>query len=91
MAPPRSGMLPEHTDYRDDGCEVAPACLECPLVRCRYDERGGRKAMEARERHHEIRTAYLDGNTDVDSLASEFHVSRRTVFRAVEKLRGGAR
>ena len=31
---------PEHVDYRDEGCELAPECLACPLPRCRHDDPG---------------------------------------------------
>src|SRR2546426_10940407 len=37
----RGDSLPERTGYRDDGCELHPQCLTCPLPRCRYDEPGG--------------------------------------------------
>jgi hypothetical protein len=29
--------LPEHTDYRDDGCDLYARCLTCELPACRYD------------------------------------------------------
>lgn len=29
--------LPEQMHYRDDGCSIAPRCLDCPLPACRYD------------------------------------------------------
>jgi len=32
-------LLPEHTEYRDDGCRVHPSCLSCPLPACVYEER----------------------------------------------------
>ena len=34
---PTMDMLPEHFPYRDDGCDVSPSCLRCPLPRCKYD------------------------------------------------------
>ena len=33
----RSDTLPENTRYRDDGCDAALTCLECPLSLCKYD------------------------------------------------------
>ncbi len=41
----RSDALPEHAQYRDDGCDVHPHCLTCPLPRCRYDEPGGLRSV----------------------------------------------
>ncbi len=29
------------TSYQDRGCEVAPACLRCPLAECKYDNERG--------------------------------------------------
>lgn len=26
--------LPEYTRYRDEGCEAAPSCLNCPFPHC---------------------------------------------------------
>lgn len=23
--------------YRDDGCDVSPTCLQCPLPQCKYE------------------------------------------------------
>lgn len=37
----RNGTLPENTVYRDDGCDIHPHCLTCPLPVCRYDVPGG--------------------------------------------------
>ena len=36
----RRDTLPEHTDYRDTGCDLSRSCLRCPLARCKYDARG---------------------------------------------------
>ncbi len=72
--------------YRDTGCSLYPSCLKCPLPECRYDtpslsermlERGGRNA--------EIRALRADG---CDSLTLErwFGVSRRTIYRIIQKV-----
>lgn len=34
----RREALPEHATYRDTGCDLAPSCLSCPFVHCRYDK-----------------------------------------------------
>ena len=31
---PLQDSLPEAHHYQDDGCDLAPACLRCPLPRC---------------------------------------------------------
>jgi len=79
----RSDALPEHLDYRDDGCDLFPSCLSCPLPRCRYDVPGGVRAMLNQERDHQIRVLREDVGLSVDDIAERFQVSRRTVFRAL--------
>ncbi len=36
-------LPPEYCHYRDEGCEFADSCLNCPLTECIYDEPGGRQ------------------------------------------------
>ena len=76
----RSDSLPEHTRYRDDGCEVSPSCLTCPLPRCRYDEPGGLRGLVNSYRDGQMLELRLKG-APVEALAERFGVSRRTVFR----------
>ncbi len=76
----RSDSLPEHTRYRDDGCEVNPSCLTCPLPRCRYDEPGGLRAMVNSYRDGQMMELRMSG-VPVEAIADCFGVSRRTVFR----------
>ena len=84
----REDALPEHVDYRDSGCDLFPSCLSCPLPRCRYDEPGGVRAMLNRTRDREIRRMRRDDRVPVNEIARRFHVSRRTVFRALEGAHG---
>jgi len=76
----RADALPEYTRYRDDGCDVHPHCLTCPLARCRYDEPGGLRALVNAKRDREIVEMRLSG-TGVGELAGRFGLSRRSVFR----------
>ena len=76
----RADALPEHTRYRDDGCDIHPHCLTCPLPRCRYDAPGGLRALLNARRDRQIVEMRLMG-VPVDDLAWRFGVSRRTVFR----------
>ena len=45
------------TVFEDTGCEVAPACLACPLPRCKYDMTG----RELRQYFRLQRQQQLDG------------------------------
>jgi hypothetical protein len=78
----RSDALPEFTRYRDNGCDVHPSCLTCPLPRCRYEEPGGLRALLNKTRDQEIVGQRARG-VPVSELASRFGVSRRTVFRVL--------
>lgn len=83
-APPlrrvRSDALPEEIDYRDDGCDIHPRCLTCPLPRCRYDEPGGVRAMLNAYRDEQVVALRRDG-ARIDQIAERYSLSRRTVFR----------
>ena len=35
-------LKPEFCHYKDEGCEYAPSCLECPYPQCLYDAPRGR-------------------------------------------------
>ena len=86
----RADALPEYTRYRDDGCDVHPTCLSCPLPRCRYEEPGGLRALLNAYRDQQIVRLRLRG-VPVDELAIRFGVSRRTVFRVLESRGVGQR
>ena len=73
-----SDYLPENQHYRDDGCEIAPRCLACPLPACRYDlppKRAGALLREAQLQE------LLAAGLTADEAAVKMGVSRRTVFR----------
>ena len=76
----RSDALPEEINYRDDGCDVHPQCLSCPLPRCRYDEPGGLRAMLNTYRDQQIVAQRREG-APVEQIAERYSLSRRTVFR----------
>ncbi len=76
----RRDALPEEIRYRDDGCDIHPQCLTCPLPRCRYDEPGGLRGMLNAYRDQQIVALRGDG-APVDQIAEQYNLSRRTVFR----------
>lgn len=72
--------LPEYAHYADTGCEHSPACLSCPLPRCKYDEpQGQRPGSPASIRAHDIPILRRLG-VPVDVIAEHYGISRRTVF-----------
>ena len=86
--PMRADALPEHVDYEDTGCDLYPACLSCPLPRCRYEDPGGAAAMLRTGRDAYIRRAVAEDGADIDHLAGMFGLSRRTIFRVLRAGRG---
>lgn len=80
----------EYSRWQDDGCEVAPHCLNCPLPRCRYDEPSGLRSIERIRLHSGIIQARQEG-LPVDAIAERFDVSRRSVFRVLKEQRESKR
>ncbi len=87
--PQRSDALPEYVDYADTGCDLYPSCLRCPLPRCRYDTNGGATAILREGRDRSILRAATHDGMSVDELARMFGLSRRTIFRVLERGRAG--
>jgi hypothetical protein len=81
----RQDALPEFTRYRDEGCDLYPSCLTCPLPRCRYDKAGGVRAIFNLRRDREILRLRRRQGLSVDVLARRYGVSRRTVFRILRR------
>lgn len=79
----RIDALPEHHDYRDEGCELSPSCLTCPLPRCKY-ESGGGAAIRRSQRDEVIRAMREEEGAPVNVIASTFGISRRSVSRVLE-------
>jgi AraC-like DNA-binding protein len=84
----RIDALPENTEYADNGCDLYPSCLHCPLPRCRYEEPGGAAAMLRSGRDESIVRLATERGLSVDNLAAMFGLSRRTVFRVLRQARG---
>jgi hypothetical protein len=85
----RIDALPEHIDYRDGGCELSTTCLRCPLERCRYDEPGGARRLVQGSRDVAVQQFREEG-TGIDALATQFGISRRSVFRILARGRVAA-
>jgi hypothetical protein len=78
--------LPEHTEYRDTGCNLHAACLTCPFERCRYDApRAARVNMNA-DRDREIVRLFLAGVPPV-AIGRRVALTERSVFRIASSMR----
>ena len=82
-------LPPEYCHYRDDGCEFASSCLNCPLQKCIYDEPGGRQSWRKRLRDREMARLVNTEGKGIKELALIFGVSQRTVQRALKGSKEG--
>ena len=85
--------------YRDEGCDLAPACLSCPFDPCRY-EWGLDSDVRRAERNAAIWADYQrmnpgkpsrDGSAPraVGMLADKYGVSRRSIHRVIANAKKG--
>ena len=77
--------LPEYLDYCDEGCDLFPSCLHCPLPRCRYDEELGGKYVAKRLRDSELLKQRIRTGKSVAELAESFGLSKRTIQRIIRR------
>ena len=73
---PKSACLP------DTGCEVSPTCLDCPLSQCKLDDPDWYRYWLLRTKHLAISQAIERDGLTVESAASRFGVTTRTIRRA---------
>ena len=81
-------LLPEYCHYRDEGCDLADSCLNCPFSECIYDEPGGKQRWLKRMRAREMASLYIAKRKGIKELALMFGVSHRTVQRALKLASG---
>jgi hypothetical protein len=77
-------LPPEYCHYRDEGCELASSCLNCPFDECIYEKRGGKQRWIKRQRAREMVRLFNVEGKKVKELAQMFSVSQRTVQRALK-------
>ena len=83
-------LPPEYCHYRDEGCELAESCLNCPFSKCIYDEPGGKRRLLKRLRAREMARLFTTNGKKVKELAQMFGVSQRTVQRALKVALGNS-
>ena len=80
-----SGATIDGQEYRDEGCEISPSCLRCPLPRCKYDEPHFARAQRRRQRDNLVVNARIREGLTVAEVARRFALSHRTVFRILRR------
>ena len=78
-------LPPEYCRYRDEGCEFANSCLNCPFSQCVYEQPRGRQRWLKRLRAGEMIRLFTTGGKGVKELAIMFGVSQRTIQRALKR------
>ena len=81
-------LPPEFCRYRDEGCDLAVSCLNCPFPQCVYEQPGGRQHWLKMIRNQEIIRQFTKEDKEIKELARMFRVSTRTVQRALGKTLG---
>jgi transposase-like protein len=79
-------VLPQDIQWRDQGCELFPSCLNCPRPRCIEDEPRGKQKQRSQARARRMGALRGEGKT-VRQIAEVYGVSVRTVQRALERVR----
>jgi hypothetical protein len=72
-------LLPEDTHYQDDGCRLAPSCLNCPLPECAEDSVHGPSKIAKQQRNADIVRLFLDEKKTYPQLVSQFGLSLRSI------------
>ena len=79
-----SDLPPEYCQYKDEGCDLADSCLNCPFPQCVYEQPGGRQRWLKKVRDRHIVRLFIGEGKEVKELALLFGVSMRTVQRALK-------
>jgi len=82
-----SDLPPEYCHYKDEGCELADSCLNCPFPRCLYDEHRGKQRWLKQIRDQEIKRLFKNG-AGTKELGIMLGLSRRTIQRALKNTIG---
>lgn len=88
ISEPEEDPLPENCFYRDEGCNLAESCLNCPFDECFYDRYENNQARKMAERAKEITKLFTVENKEVREIAQQYGLSKRTVFRDLKTVLG---
>jgi hypothetical protein len=84
-------LLPEYCAYRDEGCELAASCLDCPFPECIYDSHWGSKKRRNALRDQEIVRLFTVKKKTQTEIAKIYRISLRSIRRILlqaRKLKG---
>ena len=67
--------------FKDDGCEVAPACLDCPLSQCKLDDPDWYRYWRLRTKQLLMGQEIERDGLTIEEAAVRFRITDRQVFR----------
>ena len=77
----------EYANWKDGGCDLHPACLECPLPHCIEEQPRGRQKQRMDLRSADM-LVLRDRGLAVREIAAAYSVSVRTVQRSLMRKNG---
>jgi len=79
-------LLPEDFPYEDEGCELWPSCLNCPLPYCIKEAPWGKEKFLKTQRARRMMALKKEGKSN-EEIARIFQVSVRTVQRGLKVIK----
>lgn len=80
-------LPPEYLRYRDEGCELASSCLQCPFPHCRFDQEEGQRREARGARDRQVLALHRREGLGPRELAQRFGLSTRTIHRIIRRER----
>lgn len=83
-------LLPEFRSYRDKGCALAPACLECPFPVCAAEDQEpwALQRMEKSERNALVVQLYQTSEMSMEQIGRLFGLTRMSIHRILNGKKG---
>ncbi len=81
-----------YSDWQDKGCEISNACLECPLPKCKHDDKLWYEKYLKLSKHRNLILDLQDYlyapkiTNKFNELAAKHNIATRTVFRMRRRL-----
>ena len=81
----RGNEAPKFNYYKDEGCEISPSCLTCPLPQCKYDDPISFQRHKRLAKDFEMWNTIRSESLTTDEAAERFSVTPRTIFRIIHR------
>ena len=81
----KANELPDYDRYKDDGCEVSPSCLTCPLLQCKHDDPIWFQQYLRVARDVRIWKTIQSESLTANKAAERFSLTVRTISRIIQR------